>query len=249
MTSNQESNSARLITVAAAQLGPVKSLSTPRSETLARMIRLLDQAAEKHVKLLVFPELTFTTFFASYVIDDPEELAKFFEPASPADPYAIVNSPNAKPLIDRANDLEIDLYLGYGERWVDDDGKKTDYNTAVYYSASQQKCIAKYRKEGYNTTAFAPQYEGTPEWQEEEALFHHRLSCQAGSYQNACFSIHAAKAGKEDHGSLIGGSSIVDPNGHIIAESKTKEDELVYATIDLAKCRKGSKPGDAVTRM
>jgi predicted amidohydrolase len=94
-------------------------------------------------------------------------------------------------------------------------------------------------QEGYNTTAFAPQYEGTPEWQEQEALHHHRLSCQAGSYQNACFSIHSAKAGVEDHGSLIGGSSIVDPNGHIIVEAKTKEDELVCATIDLAKCRKG----------
>ena len=43
----------------------------------------------------------------------------------------------------------------------------------------------------------------------------------------------------EDHGSLIGGSSIVDPNGHIIVEAKTKEDELVCATIDLARCRKG----------
>lgn len=96
-------------------------------------------------------------------------------------------------------------------------------------------------QEGYNTTAFAPQYDGTESEQEEEALFHHRLSCQAGSYQNACFSIHSGKAGKEDHGSLIAGSSIIDPNGHIIAESKTKGDELVYATIDLAKCRKGKE--------
>lgn len=96
-------------------------------------------------------------------------------------------------------------------------------------------------QEGYNTTAFAPQYEGSNGWQEEEALFHHRLSNQSGSYTNACFSVHAGKAGEEDHGSLIAGSSIVDPNGHIIAESKTKGDELVYATIDLAKCRKGKE--------
>jgi predicted amidohydrolase len=96
-------------------------------------------------------------------------------------------------------------------------------------------------QEGYNTTAFAPQYEGTEAEQEEEALFHHRLSCQAGSYQNACYSIHAGKAGTEDHGTLIAGSSIVDPNGHIIAESKTKDDELVVAMIDLAKCRKGKE--------
>ncbi|RKL43131.1 hypothetical protein BFJ72_g4544 [Fusarium proliferatum] len=330
MSSKSGSEQQRLLTVAAAQLGPVKSLSTPRSETLDRMIKLLEQAAEKNVKLVVYPELAFTTFFASYIIKDPNELAKFFEQASPSEPYAFVNSPNIKPLIDRTNELGIDLYFGFGERWVDN-GKTTDYNTAVYYSACQRQCIAKYRKihlpgryeplttpgvshqlekryftvgdlgfqafrapglvdgalkaqdadpatdgksnqgkgdpiigmllcndrrwaegwrcyglqgielllEGYNTTAFAPQYDGSPEWQEEEALFHHRLSCQAGSYQNACFSIHSAKAGIEDHGSLIGGSSIVDPNGHIIAEAKAKEDELVYATIDLAKCRKG----------
>ncbi|EOA85985.1 uncharacterized protein SETTUDRAFT_151747 [Exserohilum turcica Et28A] len=330
MAAANGSDQPRLLTVAAAQMGPVKSLSTPRSETLERMLKLLEQAAEKHVKLLVYPELAFTTFFASYIIKDPAELAKFFEQASPSDPYAFVNSPNIKPLIDRTNELGIDLYFGFGERWVDD-ASNTDYNTAVYYSASQRKCLAKYRKvhlpgrkeplttpgfaqqlekryftvgdqgfqafrapglvdgalkakdvdsaaaptanqgkgdpiigmllcndrrwveawrcyglqgvelllEGYNTTAFAPQYEGTPEWQEREALHHHRLSCQAGSYQNACFSIHSAKAGVEDHGSLIGGSSIVDPNGHIIVEAKTKEDELVCATIDLAKCRKG----------
>ncbi|KAF4993963.1 hypothetical protein FGRMN_6094 [Fusarium graminum] len=327
---SKESSPSRLLTVAAAQLGPIQSLSTPRSETLDRMIKLLEQAAEKNVKLLVYPELTFTTFFASCIIEDTEELAKFFEPASPSDPYAFVNSPNIKPLIDRTNELGIDLYFGFGERWVEED-KSTDYNTAVYYSASKKECLAKYRKihlpgryeplptpgvthqlekryfavgnlgfrafrapglvdsaikaqnfssveeakanqgkgdpilgmllcndrrwaegwrcyglqgvelilEGYNTTAYAPQYDGSPEWQEQEALFHHRLSCQSGSYSNACFSIHSAKAGKEDHGSLIGGSSIVDPNGHIVAEAKTKDDELIYATIDLAECRKG----------
>jgi predicted amidohydrolase len=352
MATATESDRSRLLTIAAAQMGPVRSLSTPRSETLDRMLKLLEQAAKKNVKLLVYPELAFTTFFASYIIKDPAELAKFFEQASPSDPYAFVNSHNIKPLIDRTNELGIDLYFGFGERWVEDT-RITDYNTAVYYSASQRKCLAKYRKvhlpgrkeplttpgfaqqlekryfavgdlgfqafrapgmvdgalkakdidsaaaskksqgkgdpivgmllcndrrwseawrcyglqgvelllvsaipfssllvrascshnpspqEGYNTTAFAPQYEGTPEWQENEALHHHRLSCQAGSYQNACFSIHSAKAGVEDHGSLIGGSSIIDPNGHIIVEAKTKEDELVCATIDLAKCRKG----------
>lgn len=33
----------------------------------------------------------------------------------------------------------------------------------------------------------------------------------------------------------------MDPNGHIIAESSTKGDELVHATIDLAECRKGKE--------
>lgn len=93
--------------------------------------------------------------------------------------------------------------------------------------------------DGYNTTAYAPQYDGTREEQEAEALFHHRLSCQSGSYTNACYSVNVAKCGIEDGGSLIAGSVIYDPNGHVVAESKTKEDECIVATIDLAKCRKG----------
>lgn len=95
--------------------------------------------------------------------------------------------------------------------------------------------------DGYNTTAYAPQYDGTKEEQEAEALFHHKLSCQSGSYTNACFSVNVAKCGIEDGGSLIAGSVIYDPNGHVVAESKTKGDELIIATIDLAKCRRGKE--------
>lgn len=95
--------------------------------------------------------------------------------------------------------------------------------------------------DGYNTTAYAPQYEGSREEQEAEALFHHRLSCQSGSYTNACFSVNVAKCGIEDGGSLIAGSVIFGPDGHVVAESTTKEDECIVATIDLAKCRKGKE--------
>ncbi|KAF3763890.1 carbon-nitrogen hydrolase [Cryphonectria parasitica EP155] len=95
--------------------------------------------------------------------------------------------------------------------------------------------------DGYNTTAYARQYDGTPEEQEAEALFHHRLSCQSGSYTNACFSINVGKCGVEDGGALIAGSIIYDPDGHVVAESTSKGDELVVATIDLAKCRKGKE--------
>jgi predicted amidohydrolase len=165
MASTTESDKPRLLTVAAAQMGPVKSLSTPRPETLDRMLKLLEKASEKNVKLLVYPELAFTTFFASYMIKDPQELAEFFEQASPSDPYAFVDSPNIKPLIDRTNELGIDLYFGFGERWIDN-AKTTDFNTAVYYSASQRKCLAKYRKvhlpgrqEPLTTPGFAQQLE------------------------------------------------------------------------------------------
>jgi predicted amidohydrolase len=136
----------RLLTVAAAQLGPVPSLDTPRPETLARMVKLLEEAAEKKVRLVVYPEIAFTTFFPSYIIEDPHKVAAFFEPASPSNPYAIIQSPNVKPLIDKADELGIDISFGYAERWRDEDGKTTDYNTAVYYSSTWRQCIAKYRK-------------------------------------------------------------------------------------------------------
>ncbi|CAG8394441.1 unnamed protein product [Penicillium salamii] len=91
--------------------------------------------------------------------------------------------------------------------------------------------------QGYNTRGYAPQNPGTEKEQEELAIFHHRLACQAGSYQNACFSINCGKAGYEDGGLLIASSIIVAPSGKIIAESKTSEDELIVASIDLAGCR------------
>lgn len=136
----------RLLTMAAAQLGPVKSLDTPRSEVLLRMIKLCEDAAVKNVRLVVFPELAFTTFFPSYIIEKQEDLDRFFEPASPKDPYAIIDSPNGKPLFDKAAELGLDVYVGYGERWTDENGKVSYYNTAIYYSASQRRGIAKYRK-------------------------------------------------------------------------------------------------------
>lgn len=96
----------------------------------------------------------------------------------------------------------------------------------------------------FNTTAFATNGAGqmvdmTAEAAEEEVLLHHRLSCQGNSYMNVCFSINVAKTGAEDGNPLSGGTMIVHPNGHIVAEAKTKEDELVVTTIDLEHCRRG----------
>ncbi|KAL4875181.1 carbon-nitrogen hydrolase [Aspergillus karnatakaensis] len=101
---------------------------------------------------------------------------------------------------------------------------------------------------GYNTTAYAPQllgsdlYETKPlsrEEAEQEVLYHNRLSLTGNSYMNACFSVNVAKAGEEDGNPLIAGTCIVDPKGYVIAESKTKGDEMVSATVDLSKCRAG----------
>ena len=54
----------RKIMVGGAQLGAIHR-DTPRSEALARMLKLMDEAHAKGVKLLVYPEIAFTTFFTT----------------------------------------------------------------------------------------------------------------------------------------------------------------------------------------
>ena len=66
-----------------------------------------------------------------------------------------------------------------------------------------------------------------------QRLFHHRLSLQAGAYQNATWVVAVAKAGIEDGHHLMGGTLIVDPNGEIVAEGKSEADELVIHACDL----------------
>lgn len=98
---------------------------------------------------------------------------------------------------------------------------------------------------GYNTTSWAPDLWGydkpiTREAAEKQALFQHKLSMQGNSYMNSCFSISAARCGPDDGiYDMIGGSTIVGPDGVIIAETKTKDDEVIVADIDLEDCRMG----------
>ena len=67
----------------------------------------------------------------------------------------------------------------------------------------------------------------------ERRLFHHRLSLQAGAYQNSCWVVAVAKAGVEDGHHLMGGTAIVDPDGIIVAEAASEADELLVHDCDL----------------
>jgi predicted amidohydrolase len=116
-------------------MGPVH-LSSPRPQTLTRMIALLQSASSLGAQLVLFPETAFTTFFPRHLIASQEELDTYFEHSS------LVTSPNTKPLFDEAKKLGIDISVGFAER--DSDG--TGYNTSVYYSAKKGDVIAKYRK-------------------------------------------------------------------------------------------------------
>ena len=67
----------------------------------------------------------------------------------------------------------------------------------------------------------------------EKRLFHNRLSVQAGAYQNSTWVVSVAKAGVEDGHPLFGGSLIVNPDGEIVVEATTEDDELLVHACDL----------------
>lgn len=75
----------------------------------------------------------------------------------------------------------------------------------------------------------------------EDRLFHHRLSVQSGAYQNSTWVVATAKAGVEDGHPLTAGSVIVDPNGKIVAETQTEDDEMIVHACDLNACNFGKR--------
>ena len=82
---------------------------------------------------------------------------------------------------------------------------------------------------GYNTPSTNSQKsdEGP-----EKRRFHNRLTVQAGAYQNSTWVVAVAKGGTEDGHHMIAGSMVVDPDGEIVAEAVTEDDELIVADVD-----------------
>ena len=67
----------------------------------------------------------------------------------------------------------------------------------------------------------------------ETRMHHSRLCMQAGAYQNATWVVGVAKAGEEDGHHLIAGTCIIDPDGFVVTEAETEDDELVVYDCDL----------------
>src|SRR6266508_1924431 len=97
---------ARIVTVGAAQLGPVQR-SDSRAAVVERLLVLLREAAEAGCDLVVFPELALTTFFPRYYLEDRAEIDSWFEPEMPG--------PDTKPLFDEAARLGVGFCLGFAE--------------------------------------------------------------------------------------------------------------------------------------
>jgi predicted amidohydrolase len=91
---------------------------------------------------------------------------------------------------------------------------------------------------GYNTPSVNSQRaaEGP-----EQRVFQHKLSLQAGAYQNSTFVAATAKCGVEDGHPLFGGSMIVNPDGEIVAQARTEDDELMIADCDLDATKFGKE--------
>ena len=126
----------RIVTVAAAQLGPI-ARSESRSRVVQRMLALMRQASHHGCNLVVFPELALTTFFPRWYFEDQAEIDAFFEREMPG--------PDTQPLFDAARELGLGFTLGYAELAQAEDGRTRHFNTAITVDRTG-RIVGKYRK-------------------------------------------------------------------------------------------------------
>ena len=139
----------RILTVAAAQMGPI-ARDEPRTDVVERLLVLLRHAAERGAQLVVFPELTLTTFFPRWDLAD-DELLTFYESSMPG--------PETQPLFDEATRLGVGFVLGYAELTPDDHR----YNTSVLVERDGT-IVGSYRK------VHLPGHEEPEPWREFQHL-------------------------------------------------------------------------------
>ena len=125
----------RFLTVGAAQMGPIQRSHT-RRDVVERLIAHLREAKRMGCDVVVFPELTLTTFFPRWWMTDPSEIDSFFEQEMPSNETA--------PLFNEAKRLSMGFCLGYAELTVEA-GIIHRYNASILVDKSGA-IVAKYRK-------------------------------------------------------------------------------------------------------
>ncbi|MFC0269601.1 N-carbamoyl-D-amino-acid hydrolase [Kushneria aurantia] len=118
--------------IGAAQMGPIQK-SDSREAVVARMLALLDSAAEQGCELVVFPELALTTFFPRWYMEDQSEVDYWFEREMPG--------ATTRPLFERAREHGIAISFGYAE--LTPEGRH--FNTSILTNR-RGEIIGKYRK-------------------------------------------------------------------------------------------------------
>ena len=122
----------RIITIGAAQLGPIQKDHT-RQQVVARLIDLLRKAHSAGCDVVVFPELALTTFFPRWFVENISETDHYYETEMP--------SPITAPLFEEAKKLGIGFCLGYAELT----SKGERFNTQILVE-KDGSIVAKYRK-------------------------------------------------------------------------------------------------------
>ena len=122
----------RILTVGAAQLGPVQRDHT-RADVVERLLVLLRDGASRGCQLVIFPELALTTFFPRWYTDVPADIDAWYEREMP--------SPVTQPLFNEAKRLGVGFQLGYAELTADGH----HYNTSIMVERNGE-VVAKYRK-------------------------------------------------------------------------------------------------------
>jgi N-carbamoyl-D-amino-acid hydrolase len=280
----------RIVRIAAAQLGAIQKADN-REAAVARMIALLDRAKTEGAGLVVYPELSLTTFFPRWYCEDRADADCWFEREMPNEA--------TQPLFDRAKAHGIGMTFGFAE--LTPEGRH--FNTSILVDKSGA-IVGKYRKvhlpghpeldtarafQHLEKRYFEPGDLGFPVWRTmggifgmmicndrrwpesyrvmglqgvevitlgfntpsvnsqksgegpEKRIFHHKLSLQAGAYQNSAWVVAVAKAGVEDGHPMFGCSVIVNPDGEVVAETKTEDDELIVYACDLDATRFGKE--------
>src|SRR5262249_51822427 len=127
-----ESPFMRLVHIAAAQMGPIQR-SESRQAVIPRMLALMDEAKARGADLIVYPELTLTTFFPRWYMEDQAEVDAWFEREMP--------NAATMPLFARAAEYGMAMSFGYAE--LTPEGRH--FNTCILTDRSA-KIIGKYRK-------------------------------------------------------------------------------------------------------
>jgi predicted amidohydrolase len=122
----------RILTVAAAQLGPI-ARDEPRSSAVRRLCAMLRHASAGGADLVVFPELALTTFFPRWYFEAQADIDAYFEREMP--------NASVQPLFDLAAELGVGFYLGYAE--LTPQGRH--FNTSILVERSG-RIAGKYRK-------------------------------------------------------------------------------------------------------
>jgi predicted amidohydrolase len=126
----------RMLTVAAAQMGPVQR-DDSRESVVERLLVMLRDAHAHGVELVVFPELALTTFFPRWFVDDISEADHWYERSMP--------NAVTQPLFDEAKRLGIGFCLGYALVETEADGTVRRWNVQTLVERDGS-IVATYKK-------------------------------------------------------------------------------------------------------